>query len=236
MEPQVFGWRVHTKRRNDDSKVSSHEARRATPVRDDATLDPMTPATEAIVQMVAGLRRGDRLVMSEFFRTYAAPVRRTLRRLLGPADDLEDLVHDVFVQAIDGIDRLREPALLPAWMRGMAVIQAKRRLQKQYRRRWLGLSSTGELPEVPAAPADLAAREAFRSVHDIMSQMRPEDRIAVVLHRVEGLTIQAAAEAMDLSTSTFKRRLRHGEERLRTLADKSPAIRIWLEGARESQT
>ena len=185
-------------------------------------------ATFAVTAMVEGLRRSDPTVTRRFFEMYAGRVERTLRRLLGPTDDMEDLVHDVFVDALEAIDKLREPAALPGWVTGIAVITAKRRLQKQYRRRWLSLSPTGVLPELPSSPADVEARAAFQSIHQILNLLRPEDKIAVLLYRVDGLTVDDASGVMGISSSTFKRRLRRGERHLLKLAQRSTTLRIWL--------
>lgn len=184
--------------------------------------------TFAVTAMVEGLRRSDPAVTRRFFEMYSGRVERTLRRLLGPSDDMEDLVHDVFVDALEAIDKLREPAALPGWVTGIAVITAKRRLQKQYRRRWLSLSPTGTLPDVPSSPADVEARAAFQSIHEILNLLRPEDKIAVLLYRVDGLTVDDASQAMSISSSTFKRRLRRGERHLLKLAKRSTTLRIWL--------
>lgn len=184
--------------------------------------------THAARAMVEGLRRSDPAVTRRFFEMYSGRVERTLRRLLGPSDDMEDLVHDVFVDALEAIDKLREPAALPGWVTGIAVITAKRRLQKSYRRRWLSLSPSGVLPDVPSTPGDVEARAAFSSIHEILNLLRPEDKIAVLLYRVDGLTVDDASEVMGISSSTFKRRLRRGERHLLKLAKRSTTLRIWL--------
>jgi RNA polymerase sigma-70 factor, ECF subfamily len=190
--------------------------------------DDPAAAARAAEAMVEGLRRGDPAVTRRFFELYHGRVERILRRLLGPIDELEDLVHDVFVDALEAIDKLREPAALSAWMRGITVITAKRRLLKAYRRRWLGLTASGTLPDLPVTSNEVESREAFRSVHTILNQLHPEDRIALLLYRLDELTADEAAKAMGLSPSTFKRRLRRGEDRLLKLARKSAALEVWL--------
>lgn len=178
--------------------------------------------------MVAGLRRGDAVATRQLFESYARWVAHLLRRLLGSTDELDDLVHDVFVDALEGIDNLREPAALPAWLRGIAVITAKRHLQRRYRRRWLRLTNTGELPDVSSPPGDLDARVALGAIWRILDSLRPQDRIAVLLSRLEGMTIEAGAKAMNVSVSTFKRRLSRGERHFLKLAQRSPLVRLWL--------
>ena len=193
-----------------------------------STSDDQAAAAQAAEAMVEGLRRGDPAVTRRFFELYHTRIERILRRLLGPIDELEDLVHDVFVDALEAIDKLREPAALSGWMRGIAVITAKRRLLKAYRRRWLGLTATGALPDLPVISNEVESREAFRSVHHILNQLHPEDRIALLLYRLDELTADEAAKAMGLSASTFKRRLRRGEDRLLKLARKSAPLEVWL--------
>lgn len=184
-------------------------------------------------ELVAGLRRGDPQSTRSFFESYAQKVERTLRHLLGGHEDVEDLVHDVFVHALEGLDSLRDPAALGGWLMGITVLTARARLRKQQRRRrWLSLSPNGELPELPSPPTDFEARAAFGSVHQLLRVLRPEDQIALVFHRVEGMTIPVAAEAMGISTGTFKRRLRRGERHLLKLAQRSASLRSWL-GERE---
>jgi RNA polymerase sigma-70 factor (ECF subfamily) len=153
---------------------------------------------------------------------------------LGPSDDLEDLVHDVFVDAIEGVHRLRNPEALTAWVTGVAVIMARRRLQRHYRRLWLWLTPTGELPDAPGTPQDFETRQALLAAYEVLNRMRSEERIALILHRVEGLTVAEAAKTMSLSESTYKRRLRRGERRLIELARHSSVLSTWLEEHQES--
>ena len=183
---------------------------------------------DTVESLVAGLRRADPHAMRQLFETYSKWIAYTLRRLLGNDDELDDLVHDVFVDPLEAIDKLRDPAALPAWLKGIAVIRAKRRLQRQYRRRWLRFTANGELPDVSSAPGDLEARVAFASIAHILDSMRPEDRIAVLLYRVDGMTTDAGAKAMNVSVSTFKRRLARGERHLLKLAQRSALVRLWL--------
>jgi DNA-directed RNA polymerase specialized sigma24 family protein len=113
---------------------------------------------------------------------------------------------------------------------GVAVIIAKRRLQRRRRRLWSWLTPTGEVPEVAAAPHDVEIRQTLEAVHEMLDRLRPEERIALILHRVDGLTIADAARAMGLSESTYKRRFRRGEQRLLEMARGSATVRTWLAG------
>jgi RNA polymerase sigma factor (sigma-70 family) len=62
------------------------------------------------------------------------------------------------------------------------------------------------------APPDVAAE--LRAVYGLIERLNPEERIALVLRRVERLEIPEIAEQMGISTSTVKRRLNAAEARL----------------------
>jgi DNA-directed RNA polymerase specialized sigma24 family protein len=57
-------------------------------------------------------------------------------------------------------------------------------------------------------------RGELAAIYGILDRMKPEVRLALVLHRVEGLSVPEVAERMELSVSTVKRRLAVAERRL----------------------
>lgn len=179
------------------------------------------------VAMVDALRRADNAMTRCFIEQYSESVARTLHRLLGPTDEMEDLVQEVFIHALEGIDSLREPAALSPWLTGIAINKAKRRLYQHYRRRWVSLSKTGELPDIPTGREDLASA-AFIALQGVLASLHPEDRIALVLYRVDGTTYEEGAALMDVSSNTFKRRLIRAERHLMKLAQRSAILRLWL--------
>ncbi|MET0386081.1 MAG: sigma-70 region 4 domain-containing protein, partial [Polyangiales bacterium] len=62
------------------------------------------------------------------------------------------------------------------------------------------------------APPDV--RSELEAIYGVLDRMRPEVRVALVLQRVEGLSVPEIAERMELSISTVKRRLAVAERRL----------------------
>jgi RNA polymerase sigma-70 factor (ECF subfamily) len=61
-----------------------------------------------------------------------------------------------------------------------------------------------------------------------LRKLPPDERIAVTLRFVEGMTLPEAAAASRLSLSTFKRRLARGEKKFRAMAAHEPALEDWL--------
>jgi len=165
---------------------------------------------------------------AQLYDRYADNVRGMVHRLLGPDLELDDVVQDVFVTAISSIHKLREPALLKSWLLGIAVGKARGHLRARWRRRWLRFLPTDELPDHPAPERD-GCFEVAQEVGELLDSLRPEERLALLLCRVEGLSIEEGARTCQMSLSTFKRRLTRGQERFAGGAQRRPALSLWLE-------
>jgi DNA-directed RNA polymerase specialized sigma24 family protein len=88
--------------------------------------------------IVKALRAGHPSGAAGLFDRYHGHVRRVLVRILGADPELSDLVQEVFLSAIDGIDRLDRAESLRGWLGSIAVFTARGRLRR--RKRWRFLS------------------------------------------------------------------------------------------------
>jgi RNA polymerase sigma-70 factor (ECF subfamily) len=174
------------------------------------------PAPDRSVEIVRGLLAGQPWAAMEMFDAYALDVRRVLTRMLGVDAELNDLLHDVFVQALEGIERLREPQRLRAWLIGICVHVARGRIRKRRRCWWMILL---------AGDSELAA-----ATYRVLDRLEPEDRIVLALRVLEGLEMNEVAAACGVSRSTAKRRVAHAQARFRELSEAEPALREWAEG------
>jgi len=188
------------------------------------------PAPETDVELVLALVRGEAAAAGRLYDRHAGAVQRVVYRLLGRDSELDDVVQEVFIYALHSIDKLREPAALKGWLLGIAVGKVRSHLRLRYRRRWLAFLPHEELPEPEFAASD-SDSEVVERVRRILEELPPDERIALVLHRIEGLTLHDAAGASGMSLSTFKRRLAKGEGRFIARAQKQPALTGFLGGS-----
>jgi RNA polymerase sigma-70 factor (ECF subfamily) len=179
--------------------------------------------------LVAATASGRLDAGAAFYDRHVRVIHALVFRLMGPDPEIDDVVHDVFVRALESLPRLREPALLRSWLFGIAVRAVAIRFQKRSRQRWLRFMAPEDLPDVPDAPAaGFELSEALREVYAILRGMGADERIALVLHRVEGLSLEDAARAAGTSLSTFRRRLARGEAKFFARAKARPSIEAWL--------
>jgi RNA polymerase sigma-70 factor (ECF subfamily) len=180
--------------------------------------------------LVAGLRQRAVAAPAALFQRYGRDVQRVLGRILGVDAELPDLVQDVFLRALEGIDRLEDPAKLRAWLISTAVYAGREQIRRRSRRWWPRLLPRERLPEVAAEPADLAAREALRITYLLLDKLPPDDRVAFALHTFDGMELTEVASACGVSLATIKRRIARGRERFLALASVHPALRDWIDG------
>ncbi len=77
-------------------------------------------------KLVEALCNGHPGAAAHLHARFAPQMSRVLFRLLGPDSELEDAVHDTFVQALESIHRLRDPESLGPWLTGVAAVDALR--------------------------------------------------------------------------------------------------------------
>jgi len=184
-------------------------------------------ALETDAELVEALQRGDGAAAGRLYDRYAARVHRMMYRLLGRESDLEDLVQDIFVYALLSIKKLREPAALKGWLLGVATGKARSYIRWRWRQRWLHFLPQEELHEFPVDSDPHL--ELLGEVYSVLELLPAEERIAWVLRRIEGLSLQEAANTSGVSLSTFKRRLARAESRFDARARLRPELVRWLD-------
>jgi len=180
--------------------------------------------------LVAELLAGREEAATRLYDRHVGGVHRFVFRLLGPGADIDDVVQEVFAYALSSVSKLREPAALQSWLMGIAVGKVKAYIRWRRRKRWLSFVPSDQLPE-PSVVRDDDHAEVVREVSAILERLPVDERIALVVHRVQGLSLSESAAACGTSVSTFKRRLARGETKFFARAEKRPALAMWLEGS-----
>jgi RNA polymerase sigma-70 factor (ECF subfamily) len=168
---------------------------------------------------VIAARAGESWAQEALFRRYARLVLGLSQRILAGREEADDLAQDVFVQALSRLDTLDNPQAFAAWISTIVVRTASKRLRRRRLLVRLGLRPAQPVdPDAvvsSSAPADVASE--LRSVYGALDGMSAEERVALVLRRVEGMELLEIAERMSLSLATVKRRLTAAERKLKEI-------------------
>jgi RNA polymerase sigma-70 factor, ECF subfamily len=186
------------------------------------------PAPESDELLVLSLRARHPDAGTQLFDRYAPHVRRVLVRVMGPDSEILDLVHDVFVTALESVHRLVDPKALRAWLTQIAVFTARARIRRRVRGRVLRLLPFSELPEPEMPPADFEASESMRAVYRVLGLLEADQRIAFALRFVAGMELTEVAASCGVSLATIKRRLARAQNMFVVAAHREPALAEWL--------
>ena len=151
-------------------------------------------------------------------RRWTPRLLRYARRVLGgpdAPDAARDVVQETWVAVVRGLRRLRDPALFPAWIYGIATRKCADAIRAKRRK---------SLDALAAAESDLGPDLSVTLEHrmDVGTAIRglsPAHRAVVHLFYREDLTVEEIASVLRVPAGTIKSRLHHAREALRRQLD-----------------
>ena len=173
-------------------------------------------------RLVALSRQGDLEAFNSLVQIYQRAAYNLCLRLLGSPQAAEDATQEAFFSAFRHIGDFRGGSFR-SWLLRIAANAAKDELRRRGRRPQvpleLGPGEEGPAPLVPypsPGPEAVALRrEVARQVQAGLLTLPADQRLAVVLSDVQGLSYEEVAQATGASLGTVKSRISRGRERLR---------------------
>ena len=173
-------------------------------------------------ELVAAVLRKDRKATAVFVDRYADRVHAYVRQRLAPRTELvDDVVQDVFVAALRGLDRFAAKSSLQSWLLGIA----RHKVEDYYRQRLRTMGSLSELDEdtghVPATSPDVEERidrdRQRDKTHRLLARL-PEPYGLVLLWRYwEKRSTREIAEQTGKTEKSIERLLARARTQFRQL-------------------
>jgi len=164
--------------------------------------------------LVVAARAGESWAQEALFRRHARMALGLAHRLLPQDNEVDDLVQDCFVSALNRLSSLDNPQAFAAWLGSIVVRAVGKRLRRRRLLSRLGLRVPEEIDAdaiaAPSVPGDVAVE--LRRVYAVVAGLPAQARVALVLRRVDGLEVPEIARRMGVGLSTVKRRLKLAEE------------------------
>jgi RNA polymerase sigma-70 factor (ECF subfamily) len=148
------------------------------------------------------------------YRRYSPYVAAVATRLLGRDSEVDDLVQDVFLNALAGISRLRDPQAVKGWLAKVTVRLAVRRLRKRRLLQTFQLSSEIDYQQLAAADTSPEQKALLVKVYRALDLMPARTRVIWLLRNLLGEPLHAIVELTACSQSTVQRKLRDAEDHL----------------------
>lgn len=175
-------------------------------------------------RLVRTVLDGDQEAFGQLVGRYQRMVAGVAWRYGASAEEIDDLVSEVFIKTYTHLGRYRPEHAFSTWLYRLAanhVLDHGRRARKERGR--------VEMPDEIADTSenlerDFEKRQRIEHVRTAMAELAPHYREALFLVYVEGLKIDEAAHELGLPSGTVKTRLMRGRAALRkTIEQRHPA-------------
>jgi RNA polymerase sigma-70 factor (ECF subfamily) len=174
--------------------------------------------------LIAECLQGRTAAFGELVKRYQDRLYNTAYRLMGNAEDAQDVVQEAFLNAYQSLGGFKGDSLFFTWLYRIAVNTAISLKRKQR----VALSiHTGPGEEGGIDPADpsvasqpthaLEQAEEERRVQQALDRLSPEHRTVLVLKEIEGQKYEMMAEILGVPIGTIRSRLHRARLELREL-------------------
>jgi RNA polymerase sigma-70 factor (ECF subfamily) len=175
----------------------------------------------ALIQRCAA---GDEAAFAELVAEHQRMVVQLAMNLLGDRDEALDLSQDVFIRVFRTIGQFRGQSALRTWIYRIAVNQARNRHRFWRRRRRSDqvsldahVEAHGDFQSGAESGPDriLAQKELATRLQDALDALPFDQRTAIVLREVDGLSYEEIAFSLGVAVGTVKSRLTRARQTLR---------------------
>jgi RNA polymerase sigma-70 factor (ECF subfamily) len=185
---------------------------------------------EEEAQLILRSQQGDVSAFNQLVLRYQMIVYNVILRMLGDREAAADVAQDTFIAALRGISSFRPGSSFRAWLLRIASNQACDHWRRTHRHMQESLDSLTDEEEPHAtevfsaliATGDEANPEESLLTHELQEliarglQMLPlEQRVAVILCDLQGLSYEEIAIATHATLGTVRSRIARGRMRLR---------------------
>lgn len=183
-------------------------------------------------KLVQRLKGGDSRAFDTVVGLFQHKIYGLVFRMLGNAQEAEDLAQEVFVTLFTSIDGFREESRLGTWLYRIAVNHCRNRIKYLARRnesrkhsldqetqRVLSNEKVPGSPQIQAhlpRPDQMAeGRQLEKIVQKELAALESDQRALIVLRDIEGLTYSEIVEVVGQPLGTVKSRLHRGRMTLK---------------------
>lgn len=168
------------------------------------------------VDLVAGIRQGNRQLLNELYNRYAGKIYYKCLSMVKDGTLAQDLAHDVFIKVVTNLHKYKGTADLSFWIYAITYNHCVNHLRKARRLRFDPIEETAE-------PADDGEHELTEKIvrdlkltqlKRLIRMLKPDEEVILLMRYQDGMSIKQIARILELGESAVKMRLKRVRNRL----------------------
>lgn len=179
------------------------------------------PKKELLDELITKSIYGDEKAQRELFQKYRDMFYKLAYKSLGPAYDIDEVVHEIFIQVFKGLASFKGHSAFETWAYRIGINVCFSKLRFKFKKRKLDVISGVENFENIASQGQenpyeaLESRELEAKIFEALDKLDQKKRTIVVLHDMEGKTLDQIARMVKKPVGTVKSRLFHGRNEMK---------------------
>lgn len=187
---------------------------------------PNTPSQVPVVdeqKLIQGCQQGDSDCWQRLYGAYRQDTWRILQRLLGPLDELEDLVQKVFLKVYRSLNQFEGRSKFSTWLYRICVHVAMDHLRHKRRRRdTVDITTIGPLVSESEDPiARMSQKEMLQTLTQSLTKLDHKKRNVLILHDLMEVSTTEIARVFNIEPATVRTRLFYARRQLARILAKS---------------
>ena len=177
--------------------------------------------------MLLAMTRSQKDTTEQIWREFSERLRQFVRSRVKSSADVDDILQTVFLRIHEGVDQLRIVDRMESWM-----FQITRNAVTDHFRKGRAVEDDGRSEiDVPASFAEQNLNcEVASCVSALIDHLPKDQRRAVTLFEIEGVSQAKIAEMESISLSGAKSRIQRGRQNLETMLHECCRFQFDLRG------
>ena len=164
-------------------------------------------------------RTGETEALERLIELWERPLYYYVRRLVTTEDVAKDLTQDVWLNVVRKIGRVRDPAAFPAWLYTVARNRVASHFRKAPQLEPLHEDSTSP-NGAESNTTDFTSTLNAEELHWGLSQLSPPHCECLILHFLEGFSLEEVGKITSTRLGTVKSRIHYAKKALRDVLEK----------------
>lgn len=164
--------------------------------------------------LVVRCQSGDRRAFEELVERFSPRLRYFLRKMAPRGEIAEDLLQETWADILRQLPRLQDAGAFTAW--AYRIARGKANLEHRRNERRPPMNGDVEFLAAPQTEPQFSPEDAAR-VHAALDELQAEQREALVLRFLEGLSYEEISQVVGCPPGTVRSRIYYGKQALQQL-------------------
>ena len=175
-----------------------------------------TLSDEELIEEI--VRSQDSRLVEVLYERYADKVYRRCISFVKEASIAEDLTHDIFIKVYLNLGRFKQKSKFSTWLYSITYNFCVDYVRKKQKDNVVDMEDKeGEIAGRDIDTADDLDHIALDRLTELLEQLKPEDKLILLMKYRDDMSIKDIQIAFDISESAVKMRIKRAKEKLKSL-------------------